>query len=119
MGLGGPNLVKGATGQTVGSEELGGARVHTEVSGVAHYMVENDEACIERLRQLVDDLPQEVAPIDRMATPPKRLAYELYDLLPEDHRQPYEIREVLECVLDGEELDVENQVRVRRDRGLA
>ena len=46
MGLGGPNLVKGATGQVVGSEELGGARVHTELSGVAHYMVENDQACI-------------------------------------------------------------------------
>ncbi len=44
MGLGGPNLVKGATGQSVGAEELGGARVHTEVSGVAHYMVPDDES---------------------------------------------------------------------------
>lgn len=105
MGLGGPNLVKGATGQTVGSEELGGARVHTEVSGVAHYMVPDDQACLARLRQLVRELPREVAPSERMATPPKRLAYELYDLLPDDHRQPYEIRDVLECILDGEELD--------------
>jgi 3-methylcrotonyl-CoA carboxylase beta subunit len=105
MGLGGPNLVKGATGQTVGSEELGGARVHTEVSGVAHYMVPDDQACIARLRQLVGEFPIEVPPVERMATPPKRLAYELYDLLPDDHRQPYEMREVLECILDGEELD--------------
>ncbi|MDA0328346.1 MAG: acyl-CoA carboxylase subunit beta [Gemmatimonadetes bacterium] len=105
MGLGGPNLVKGATGQTVGSEELGGARVHTQVSGVAHYMLPDDPACLARLRQLVRELPVEVQPIDRMATPPKRLAFDLYDLLPDDHRQPYEIRDVLECILDGDELD--------------
>lgn len=105
MGLGGPNLVKGATGQTVGSEELGGARVHTEVSAVAHYMVPDDEACITRLRRMVTELPVEVPPLERMATPPKRLAYDLYDLLPDDHRQPYEVREVLDCILDGEGLE--------------
>lgn len=105
MGLGGPNLVKGATGQTVDSEELGGADVHTRISGVAHYMVPDDEACIERLRQLVAELPVDVSRSERMATPPKRLAYELYDILPDDHRQPYEMRDVLECILDGEELD--------------
>ncbi len=106
MGLGGPNLVKGATGQTVDAEELGGAAVHTQVSGVAHYMVPDDEACIQRLRRLVSELPREGAGSgNRMATPPKRLAYELYDLLPEDHRQPYQMRDVLECILDGEELD--------------
>ena len=105
MGLGGPNLVKGATGQVVDSEELGGARVHTQVSGVAHYMVPDDEACIQRLRQLVGELPVDVPPAERAATPPKRVADELYDLFPEDHRQPYDIREVLECILDGEALD--------------
>jgi 3-methylcrotonyl-CoA carboxylase beta subunit len=105
MGLGGPNLVKGATGQTVGSEELGGARVHTEVSAVAHYMVESDEACIARLRQLVEELPYDGLTPNRTATPPKRLAYELYDIMPDDHRQPYDTRAVLECILDGEPLD--------------
>lgn len=105
MGLGGPNLVKGATGQSVDAEELGGAEVHTKISGVAHYMVPDDEACIERLRRLVAELPLEDGPPERTATPPKRLAYELYDLLPEDHRQPYEMRDVLECILDGDELD--------------
>jgi acetyl-CoA carboxylase carboxyltransferase component len=57
MGLGGPNLVKGATGQSVDREELGGARMHTEISGVAHYMVPDDEACVKRIRQLVRELP--------------------------------------------------------------
>jgi 3-methylcrotonyl-CoA carboxylase beta subunit len=105
MGLGGANLVKGATGQIVESEELGGARVHTEVSGVAHYMVPDDEACLLRLREMVAALPEEVESVTRMATPPKRLAYDLYDLLPDDHRQPYDIHDVLDCVLDGEGLD--------------
>jgi 3-methylcrotonyl-CoA carboxylase beta subunit len=105
MGLGGPNLVKGATGQTVGSEELGGARVHTEVSAVAHYMLADDPACIVKIRQLVAELPVEDRPENRTPTPPKRLAYELYDLLPDDHRQPYDMKEVLECILDGDELD--------------
>src|SRR5687768_9730783 len=57
MGLGGPNLVKGATGQTVGSEELGGASVHTEISGVAHYKAADDESCLARIRELVGELP--------------------------------------------------------------
>jgi len=105
MGLGGPNLVKGATGQTVGQEELGGARVHTQVSGVAHYMVENDAACVAKLRRLVEELPVEVERSERKATPPARLAQELYDILPDDHRQPYDMHQVLECILDGDGLD--------------
>lgn len=104
MGLGGPNLVKGATGQVVESEELGGADMHTSLSGVAHYKLPNDQACLARLRELVAGLPVEVEPVERMATPPKRLAFDLYDLLPDDHRQPYEIGDVLDCILDGEGL---------------
>jgi acetyl-CoA carboxylase carboxyltransferase component len=105
MGLGGPNLVKGATGQSVGSDELGGAGVHTEVSGVAHYRLPDDRTCIEKLRQLVGELPMQRTLVERRATPPRRSAYELYDLLPDDHRQPYDMHEVLEAILDGEELD--------------
>jgi 3-methylcrotonyl-CoA carboxylase beta subunit len=60
MGLAGPNLVKGATGEVVDSETLGGAVMHTQVSGVAHYAVENDAECLERLRELVRQLPPQV-----------------------------------------------------------
>jgi len=105
MGLGGPNLVKGATGKVVAAEELGGARVHTEVSAVAHYMVKDDHACIDRLRHLVAELPLPSIPSTRAPTTPKRIAYELYDLMPDDHRQPYDMRAALECILDGEGLD--------------
>src|SRR5215212_7623224 len=53
MGLGGPNLVKGATGQTIDGKTLGGAVTHTEVSGVAHYAVDDDASCLAKLRDLV------------------------------------------------------------------
>ncbi len=106
MGLGGPNLVKGATGQSVGAEELGGARVHTEVSGVAHYRVKDDEACVRELRRLVAELPQSSGPAPaRDVTPPRRAAEELYEILPADHRQPYDTHALLETILDGEGLD--------------
>lgn len=107
MGLGGPNLVKGATGQTVDREALGGAAVHTERSGVAHYKAADDEACIEKLRALVAQLP--TAGRARAATPgapgagppAARPASDLYDLLSSGHRRPYDMESVLDTVLDG------------------
>jgi len=106
MGLGGPNLVKGATGEVVEAEDLGGSKVHTQLNGVAHYEVKDDEACLEKLRQLVKELPREDGPMgQREVTDPKRSTYELYDLLPDDHRQPYDTHDVLETILDGEGLD--------------
>jgi len=53
MGLGGPNLVKGATGQVVDAETLGGASTHTEISGVAHYKVDNDQECLAKIRDSI------------------------------------------------------------------
>jgi 3-methylcrotonyl-CoA carboxylase beta subunit len=107
MGLGGPNLVKGATGQTVDSEELGGARVHTEVSGVAHYRVADDEACVSRIRELVAGLPREPRSLEipHGGPPPGREPEEVYEILPDDHRQPYEMHALLECLLDDGKLD--------------
>ncbi len=59
MGLGGANLVKGATGQTIDNETLGGARTHNELSGVAHYRVKNDDEAIAKIREFVSELPQQ------------------------------------------------------------
>jgi len=105
MGLGGPNLVKGATGQVVEQEELGGARVHTEVSGVAHYLAADDADCLRQLRTLVRGLPTEapLRPLPELQAPtpgPGRDPVSLYDLLPGDHRQPYDAHAVLECIVD-------------------
>jgi 3-methylcrotonyl-CoA carboxylase beta subunit len=110
MGLGGANLVKGATGQTVDSETLGGARVHTEISGVAHYREADDPACIQRLRALIRELPAPapLRPLPDLSAPAPaagRDASEVYRILPDNHRQPYDAHQLLECILDGGVLD--------------
>ena len=64
MGLGGANLVKGATGQTIDNETLGGARTHNELSGVAHYRVPDDQTCIEKIREFVSELPKPASATD-------------------------------------------------------
>jgi 3-methylcrotonyl-CoA carboxylase beta subunit len=107
MGLGGANLVKGATGQTIDNESLGGARAHNELSGVAHYRVKNDEECIARIREFVSELP--VKPLSAVpilpSTEAARPAADLYDIVPEDHKQPYDVRHLLDCLLDAGHLD--------------
>ena len=107
MGLGGANLVKGATGQTIDNETLGGARAHNELSGVAHYRVPDDKACVARIREFVSELaitpssPVPILPSVKAARP----ASALYDIIPEDHKQPYNARHLLDCLLDGGHLD--------------
>src|SRR5215211_471695 len=105
MGLGGANLVKGATGQTIDNETLGGARTHNELSGVAHYRVADDQSCIEKIREFVSELPKTSSPVVQTASEPLRSPDELYDIIPEDHRQPYDVRKLLECLLDDGRLD--------------
>ena len=107
MGLGGANLVKGATGQTIDNETLGGARAHNELSGVAHYRVKDDTECIARIREFVSELavkPTSAVPILASAEA-ARPADELYDIIPADHKQPYNARHLLECLLDEGHLD--------------
>ena len=106
MGLGGPNLVKGATGQTIDAETLGGAVTHTEISAVAHYAVDDDASCLDKLRDLVRVLPQPVTPpaTDARAGAPSD-PNALYELLPADHRMSYDMHEVLRAVVDGGTID--------------
>ncbi|MDZ4674477.1 MAG: carboxyl transferase domain-containing protein [Gemmatimonadota bacterium] len=106
MGLGGPNLVKGATGQTVDGETLGGAVTHTSISGVAHYRAATDAECLVRIREYVGRLPRPVVEARRTeATPGSRPIEDLYDLLPQDHRMSYDMRDILACLLDGGAFD--------------
>ncbi len=99
MGLGGPNLVKGATGQVIDQESLGGARMHTASSGVAHYLAKDDEHCLEMIREQFSRMP---APPPRASgQAPAQATEEIYGALPADHRLPYEIRDVLDRIFDG------------------
>ncbi len=103
MGLGGPNLVKGATGQVVDAESLGGAKMHTTASAVAHYMAKNDDDAILLLREQVERLPRLKAQGSKLknAKGPARKPEELYDILPADHRMSYDMHQVLACLVDA------------------
>jgi 3-methylcrotonyl-CoA carboxylase beta subunit len=101
MGLGGPNLVKGAVGQVIDAETLGGAAMHTTVSGVAHYTAKDDQACLDLIRKQIAQLP-DPAPKSHGCAPTSP-AERLYDLLPPDHRLPYSVPDVLDCILDAGE----------------
>ncbi len=107
MGLGGANLVKGATGQTIDNETLGGALTHNSISGVAHYRTKDEPECLEKIRDLVAELSKKHQTSVSIVKEknPKRKPEDLYELLPNDHRAPYEMREVLDCILDEGKLD--------------
>ena len=108
MGLGGANLVKGATGQTIDNETLGGARTHNELSGVAHYRVKNDHEAIVKIREFVAELPNRKSEVRSQKSENKSAELpteKIYEILPEDHRQPYDMRGLLKCLLDGGHMD--------------
>ncbi|MDQ6676738.1 MAG: acyl-CoA carboxylase subunit beta [Acidobacteriota bacterium] len=96
MGLGGANLVKGATGQRIDQETLGGARTHTEISGVAHYMAKDDSDCLAQIRARFRQLPAPAPATTGTAPDPEGL----YEILPADHRLPYHVESILERILD-------------------
>ncbi len=100
MGLGGPNLVKGATGQDIESEPLGGAHLHTAISGVAHYMAKDDADCLHRIRQRLRQFPAP-PPAESQGDEPARPPSELYGVLPADHRLPYEIEDIVLRIFDA------------------
>jgi acetyl-CoA carboxylase carboxyltransferase component len=101
MGLGGPNLVKGAVGQVTDAESLGGASLHTRTSGVAHYSAKDDPECLRLIRQKIRELPEPVAPLKGIA--PAKPAEGLYDLLPSNHRLPYDMEEVIARIVDADD----------------
>ncbi|MBL8223015.1 MAG: acyl-CoA carboxylase subunit beta, partial [Bryobacterales bacterium] len=101
MGLGGPNLVKGATGHKVDAESLGGASMHTTTSGVAHYMAKDDAHCLDLIRQKFREMRP--APTAAKGSPAAKSADGLYGVLPADHRLPYPVDEVVDRLVDGED----------------
>jgi 3-methylcrotonyl-CoA carboxylase beta subunit len=108
--LAGPALVKSAIGQEVTSEELGGAAMHAGVSGTIDYREAGDESCIERLRSLCGgggaDPSKPPPPFTRhQPREPRRPPEELYRLVDPNPRQDYEVRDVLDCILDGDSFD--------------
>jgi 3-methylcrotonyl-CoA carboxylase beta subunit len=105
--LGGPPLVKAATGEEVSAEELGGADVHTRLSGVADHFAENDSHALYLARQIVANLSLTKRMQLKTASPEEPLydPKEIYGIVPSDTRKPYDVREVIARVVDGSRLD--------------
>ena len=104
--LGGPPLVKAATGEEVTAEELGGGDVHARTSGVVDHLAENDEHALEIVRSIVSTLPLPPPPPweRRPSAPPLEDPEGLLDVVPLDSRTPYDVRDVLRRIVDGSEL---------------
>jgi 3-methylcrotonyl-CoA carboxylase beta subunit len=105
--LGGPPLVKAATGEVVDAESLGGAEVHTTVSGVADHFAEDDRHALQIARNLVGNLNRrKTLPVAvRPSIEPAYPAEELYGIVPKDTRRPFDIREVIARIVDGSDFD--------------
>ena len=106
--LGGPPLVKAATGEVVSAEELGGGDVHARISGVVDHLAENDSHALGIARRIVGGLPADrefVAPEARPFEEPRYAAEELYGLIPTDTRKPYDPREIIMRLVDGSDFD--------------
>jgi 3-methylcrotonyl-CoA carboxylase beta subunit len=105
--LGGPPLVKAATGEEVSAQELGGADVHTQISGVADYLAENDEDALQQVRTIISTLNiTPILPADR--TPPEAPLYpaeDLYGIINAEVRRPYDVHEVIARIVDGSKFD--------------
>ena len=105
--LGGPPLVKAATGEVVSAEDLGGGDVHTRLSGVVDHLAQDDMHALSIARHIVGNLnrkkPQPL--VLREPVAPKSEAQDLYGLIPTDTRKPYDVREVIARLVDGSEFD--------------
>ncbi len=103
--LGGPPLVKAATGEVVSAEDLGGGDVHTRLSGVADHLAQNDLHALALARQAVSHLNQKkaLAPALLAVVAPKFVAEELYGVIPTDTRKPFDVREIIARIVDGSE----------------
>jgi 3-methylcrotonyl-CoA carboxylase beta subunit/propionyl-CoA carboxylase len=105
--LGGPPLVKAATGEEVTAEDLGGADVHTRLSGVADYFAEDDDQALEVCRTIVSTLNR-VKSLPADMAPPEEPAYdpaEIYGIVNADIRKPYDVREIIARLVDGSRFD--------------
>ncbi|MCB0326371.1 MAG: methylcrotonoyl-CoA carboxylase [Bdellovibrionales bacterium] len=100
--LGGPPLVEAATGEKITAEELGGAQVHTKISGVADAIAQNDEEAIVMLREWVRHLPQQKGPYLQIQGPKEPLydPQEIYGIVPADRKSVYDVREIIIRIVD-------------------
>ena len=105
--LAGPYLVKAAVGEDVDKETLGGAHTHSSISGVVDYAVPSDQAALEKIQSLIGKLGETAsAGFNRaVSQAPKRALEEVYTLLPESRSEPYDMTELIECLVDADSFE--------------
>jgi acetyl-CoA carboxylase carboxyltransferase component len=102
MALAGPPLVKAAIGEEVSAEDLGGSKIHCEISGVGDLEVENDEACLQAIKDYLSYFPQNSGerPHRSENFPPLKIDDSIFEILPDDSRKPYDMKKILEKIAD-------------------
>src|SRR5216110_660986 len=106
MFITGPSVIKEVTGEEVTMEELGGTKIHSEVSGVADVVGSNDEDCLLQIRKLLSYLPSsglQTPPRTSSVDDPNRMIADMEDLVPEDAKKPYDVRNVIRRLVDSED----------------
>lgn len=104
MFITGPQVIKTVTGEEVSAQQLGGAMTHNSVSGVAHFMAENDAECMEQIRRLLSFIPSnnlDTPPVINSNDDPQRVAEELNSIIPDNSNQSYDIKQIIVSIVDN------------------
>lgn len=116
MFITGPEVIKATIGEEISMEDLGGARVHAEISGNAHFYAESEEECFDQIKQLVGFIPwsneKRAEPFPK--SPPKSRYYKIEEIFPTNPRQPYDVRDIIKAIVDDSEF-LEIQERFARN----
>lgn len=104
MFITGPEVIKTVLGEEISMEELGGARVHCEMTGNAHFFAQSEEECFQQIRQLLSIIPHNnEQPAKPVTTTPPLSTYDISTIVPADPAQPYDVRDIIRAVSDGSE----------------
>ncbi|HNS46985.1 MAG TPA: acyl-CoA carboxylase subunit beta [Bacteroidales bacterium] len=105
MFITGPEVIKATIGEEISMEDLGGARVHAEITGNAHFYAESEQECFNQIKQLVSYIPwnneKKAEPFPKR--PPKTRLYKIDDIFPTNPRQPYDVRDIIKAIVDDSE----------------
>ena len=105
MFITGPEVIKSVLGEEISMEELGGARVHSEITGNAHFFAESEQECLQQIKKLVSYIPwnntKKAEAFPKKA--PKMRQYKIDDIIPTDPREPYDVRDVIKSISDDSE----------------
>jgi acetyl-CoA carboxylase carboxyltransferase component len=105
MFITGPEVIKSTIGEEISMEDLGGARVHSEVTGNAHFFAESEQQCFDQIKQLITFIPwnnrKKADPFPKKA--PRTRSYNIENIIPTDPKQPYDVRDVIKAICDDSE----------------